>query len=99
VAKDKTETAMSYRLNIAPAMPNSEVADWTISLDATPEQVDAVADECFWFGLRVFAPTADDWRLRRLMHRLEACRGVSPDDYDVYILEGGTPERGGWAQL
>ena len=90
---------MSWRLNIAPAMPNPEVADWTIPPDATPEQVDAVADACFWHGLRVFAPAADDWRLRRLMQRLEVERGVVPDAYDVYIRQGGMTERGGWVRL
>jgi hypothetical protein len=90
---------MSWRLNIVPAMPNPEVAAWTIPQDATPEQVDAVADSCFWHGLRVFAPTAGDWRLRRLMQRLETAGGVVPDAYDVYVLEGGKAESGGWARL
>jgi hypothetical protein len=90
---------MSWRLNIAPAMPNPEAADWTIPPDATPEQVDEVADACHWHGLRVFAPTADGWRLRRLTQRLQTQRGVSPDAYDVYIREGGAAERGGWTVL
>ena len=62
---------MSWRLNIAPAMPNPEVAEWTISEDATPEQVDAIADACHFAGLKVFAATANDWRLRRLINRLD----------------------------
>jgi hypothetical protein len=90
---------MSWRLNIAPAMPNPEVADWTIPTDATSEQVDAIADECVWHGLRVFAPTANDWRLLRLMQRLEKTRGVPPDEYNIYVLEGGTLETGGWVRL
>ena len=90
---------MSWRLNIAPAMPNPEAADWTIPLDATPEQVDAIADECHLTPLRVFAPTACDWRLRRLMERLEAEHWMPPDDYSVFILEGGAAERCGWVQL
>jgi hypothetical protein len=90
---------MSWRLNIAPAMPNPEAADWTVPPDATPEQVDAVADACIWHGLRVFAPAADDWRLRRLMDRLAIGRGVSPSDYDVFVRDERDGRRGGWVQL
>lgn len=90
---------MSWRLNIAPAMPNSENADWTILPGASPEDVDAVADACQWHGLRVFAPAADDWRLLRLMQRLEVERGVPPDAYNVFIRDDREVQRGGWVEL
>ena len=90
---------MSWRVNIAPAMPNPEVADWTIPPDATPEQVDAVADACHLVPLRVFAPSREDWRLRRLMERLEAEHSMGPADYDVYVSEcaGAVSDR--WIRL
>jgi len=87
---------MSWQLNIAPAMSNPEVADWTIPENATPEQVDAVADECLPHGLRAFTQTADDWRLRRPMARLEAERGIPPTKYDVFVWEGGMADRNRW---
>jgi hypothetical protein len=87
---------MSWRVNIAPAMPNPEVADWTIPPEATPAQVDAVADACHLVPLRIFAPSRDDWRLRRLMERLAADHSMEPGDYDVYVLDNGgdAPGRG-----
>lgn len=90
---------MSWRVNIAPAMPNPEVADWTIPPDATPEQVDAVADGCTMIPLRVFAPSREDWRLKRLMQRLEAVHSMSLDDYNVYVLEGEEPASNRWTRL
>lgn len=90
---------MSWRVNLVPAMPNPEVADWTIPPDATPEQVDEVADACHLVPLRVFAPSRDDWRLRRLMERLEAEYSFTLDIYSVYVSETEGVISNRWVQL
>jgi hypothetical protein len=90
---------MSFRVNIVPAMPNPETADLTIPADVTPGQVEAVADACRMTPLRIFAPSREDWRLWRLMERLESEYGWTLEHYEVYLSEEPGVASDRWTQL
>jgi hypothetical protein len=89
---------MSFRDDIAPAMPNPELADVTVGLDATPAEVDAAADASRMGYLRVFARDRNDWRLRRFVERL-ASHGFAPGDFSVYVWETADDASGRWTML